>query len=230
MSGSSNKVAFLVATLMFAASVGAIVARPDQTISAAASPAISLQGAIPKRFGDWREAPQGYVQLVNPQVQELLDTLYSEVLTRTYVHESGYRVMLSVAYGSNQRGALQAHKPELCYPAQGFLLMKSDDGLLATPSGGIPVRRLLAAKGPRSEPLTYWFTVGNKAVTGQLQKRIVDLTFALTGRIPDGLLFRVSSIDLDESRAYRMQDQFVNQLLEATPPAERTRLSGLGGA
>jgi hypothetical protein len=42
------------------------------------------------------------------------------------------------------------------------------------------------------------------------------------------MLFRVSSIDADQSRAYRMQEQFINQLLESVSPAERKRLSGLG--
>jgi hypothetical protein len=50
----------------------------------------------------------------------------------------------------------------------------------------------------------------------------------LTGRIPDGLLFRVSSIDPDPARAWRKQDEFVGQLLAALPPAERWCLSGLG--
>ena len=48
------------------------------------------------------------------------------------------------------------------------------------------------------------------------------------GRIPDGMLFRVSSIDGDQARAYRYQDQFVVQLLQSVSPTERERLSGLG--
>ena len=39
--------------------------------------------------------------------------------------------------------------------------------------------------------------VGEKAVQGKVQKRLVELSYTLTGRIPDGLLFRVSSIDPD---------------------------------
>lgn len=57
---------------------------------------------------------------------------------------------------------------------------------------------------------------------------MVDLRYGLTGRIPDGMLFRVSSIDADEARAYQAQEQFVNQLLQSLSPAERKRLSGLG--
>jgi hypothetical protein len=67
-------------------------------------------------------------------------------------------------------------------------------------------------------------------VQGKLQKRLVDLRYGLTGQIPDGLLFRISSIDGNQDRANQMQDQFVNQLLQAIPPTDRKRLSGVGGS
>jgi EpsI family protein len=214
---------------MFAASVGAMVARPTKKLSED-RPTISLEAMIPKQFGDWQEEPLRYMEVVNPETQALLDKLYTEVLGRTYVNSSGYRVMLSVVYGSDQRGSLHAHKPEVCYPAQGFRMEKNEAGRLATPFGDIPVRRLFGHLGNRHEPVTYWFAVGGEAVQGTTQKRIVDLRYALTGRIPDGLLFRVSSIDRDEARAHQMQDQFTNQLLQAASPADRKRLSGLGGS
>jgi EpsI family protein len=224
---SFDRTALLIASMMFAASVGAILARPSTKVSDE-RPAVSLETMIPRQFGDWHEARQSQVQVVNPQTKELLDRLYREILTRTYVNTGGYRIMLSLAYGSDQRGGLQAHKPEVCYPAQGFVLHKNEAGLLATAFGEIPVRRLSTSRGPRQEPLIYWFTVGDQAVQGTTQKKIVELIFGLTGRIPDGMLFRVSSIDADPPRAYQLQERFVNQLLQAVAPADRRRLSGLG--
>src|SRR6267378_4530978 len=197
----SNQVAFVIAALMFAASVGAIVARPTSKASALGQ-AISLEGMIPKQFGDWREQPLGFVQVVNPQTQELLDKLYSEILTRTYINASGYRIMLSLAYGSDQRGSLQAHKPEVCYPAQGFALQANEAASIATSYGAIPVRRLLTSLGARKEPVTYWFTVGDKASPTQMEKRLVEMRFALTVRIPVSMLFRLSSFDIDPKRAH----------------------------
>jgi EpsI family protein len=220
-----SRTAFLIAAMMVAASVSALVARPS--VRQADLQSVSLGAMIPRQFGDWREEPLRHVQVVNPQTQELLDRLYSEVLSRVYVDTRGYRVMLSLAYGSDQRGALQAHKPEVCYPAQGFVLQRSEPALLATSYGEIPVRRLFATLGARQEPITYWFTVGDRAVEGRLQKRLVEVSFGLTGRIPDGMLFRISSVDGDAARAYRHQDRFIRELLAAVSPAERKRLSGL---
>ena len=220
-----NRTSLVIMALMIAASVGAVVAKPGKRVSDEAP--ISLEKIVPKQFGDWRELTDRGAQVVNPQTQELLDKLYSQILTRTYVNAQGYAIMLSLAYGSDQRGSLQAHKPEVCYPAQGFTLQKNEAGTLVTPFGEIPVRRLFGHLGPRIEPVTYWFTVGDEAVKSTTQKRIVDFRYGLTGRIPDGMLFRISSIDANQANANQLQDDFVKQLLRAVPSGDRKRLSGL---
>jgi len=136
--------------------------------------------------------------------------------------------MLSLAYGDDQRADLTAHKPEVCYPAQGFQLHSNAEDELATPFGQIAVRRLNTSLGARKEPVTYWFTVGDRAIRSKLDQRIVEVRLGLTGQIPDGLLFRVSSIDPEPSRAYVEQDKFVAELLKAVSSRDRIRLAGLG--
>jgi len=222
----SNRMALLIAALMIAASIGAVVARP---VMNAANPESTflLEAMIPKHFGDWREEQERIVHIINPQDQTLLAKLYSQLVTRTYVNADGYRIMLSVAYGSDQRGSLGAHEPELCYPSSGFILHRREAMQLATQYGEIPVRRLFTSKGQRVEPVTYWLRIGDRVVRGW-QRRLVELRYTLSGRVPDGLLFRVSSIDPDQARANKLQDQFVNQLLQSVSSADRKRLSGLG--
>jgi len=218
--------AFLIAVLMCAASIGAVVARPE-TQAAGQGPTFSLEAIVPKHFGKWHEEPQQFVQLVNPQQQAALDAAYSQILERVYVNADGYRIMLSVAYGSDHRGSFRTHEPEYCYPGAGFALHRREVLQLETPFGEIPVRRLFTSKGPRVEPVTYWIKVGDKAVLPS-QSKLVELSYILTRRVPDGMLFRVSSIDPDQTRANRLHDEFINQLLQAVSPIERKRLSGLG--
>src|SRR6218665_4039572 len=117
----SFRTSIVLACLMAFATVGGIAARPAPK-PALTAPRYVLEDIVPRQFGDWRELPQDRVQVINPQTQELLDKLYSQILTGIYVNSSGYRVMVSLAYGDDQRGDLQAHKPEVCYPAQGFAL------------------------------------------------------------------------------------------------------------
>lgn len=221
-----TSIALTLAALMCLASAGGFAMRPNSS-AAAKGHGISLEDMVPKRFGGWVEQPDRGVQVVNPQTQELLDKLYSQLLTRTYVNKDGYRIMLSMAYGDDQRGGLQAHRPEVCYPAQGFKLSAISDGPLATAYGNIDVRRLRTNLGPRNEPVTYWLTVGDRVIRSTLEKRIEEIRLGLTGQIPDGLLFRVSSVDADATRAFAMQQQFTADMMAAVPAETRRQLSGL---
>ena len=82
---------------------------------------VDLETMFPTTFGDWAVDTRQPVQLVSPDTQALLDKLYNQLLTRTYVNrQSGQRIMMSVAYGGDQSDGTRAHRPEVCYPAQGF--------------------------------------------------------------------------------------------------------------
>jgi EpsI family protein len=223
------RVSVVLACLMAFAAVAGIAGRPSSK-AADAGPRFVLEDTVPKQFGDWRELPQDGAYVVNPQTKQLLDKLYSQLLTRTYVNSSGNRIMLSLAYGDDQRGDLAAHKPEVCYPAQGFALHSNQEAQVATPFGNIAARRLSTSLGARKEPVTYWFTVGDTAIKNKLQQRMVEIKLGLTGQIPDGLLFRVSSIDGSPANAYGVQDAFVAELLKAASAQSRVRLSGLTSA
>jgi EpsI family protein len=218
--------ASLLAALMVVASVTAAVIRPSPR-DPNLPPSIVLEKVVPRQFGQWQEAPQRVLQVVNPQTQELLDKLYSQTLTRTYVNSRGYMVMLSIAYGDDQRGGLQAHMPEVCYPAQGFRLESTLAHVLNTPFGSIPGKRLLTTLGGRKEPVTYWFAMGQQAVQGRWQRRLVEIRLGLTGQVPDGLLVRVSSVDPESARAFEAQEAFIRDLLSALPPGDRTKLAGV---
>jgi EpsI family protein len=86
---------------------------------------------------------------------------------------------------------------------------------MPTSFGNIDVRRLTTTKGPRDEPVTYWLTVGDHVIRNKFDKRLMEFRLALTGQIPDGLLFRISSIDKEPERAFTMQQQFVADLMGA---------------
>ena len=221
------RVSVLMTCLMAGAFVAGVAGRPPARDPAAA-PKFVLETLVPKQFGGWHELPAQGVQVVNPQTKALLDKIYSQTLTRTYANASGYRIMLSMAYGDDQRGDLQAHKPETCYPAQGFTLHSNNPAQLVTPFGAIATRQLSTSLGQRREPLTYWFTVGETAIKSRLQQRIVEIKMGLTGQVPDGLLVRISSIDDSTSHAYSVQDTFATDLLTAVSATDRARLSGLG--
>jgi EpsI family protein len=217
LAGGMAVLAALAAAGRHRASQGQRAAPPD------------LRANIPLLFGSWQHVPTA-PQVVNPQTQQILDALYSEVVARTYAQTQTegqrYHVMMSVAYGNDQRGGLEAHRPEVCYPAQGFVLQDQRDDVLATRHGAVQVRRLRTSIGTRQEPITYWFAMAQTQNASAFDRRMTRLRATLTGSIPDGILMRVSSIDADPQRAWRMQDAFIMSLLDALPAATRARLLG----
>lgn len=217
----------ILLAMMLAASALALELRPSQQIAALA-PALDLEAMIPRVFPGWREERKWAGQIVDPQQQEVLDVAYSQVLSRSYIDADGYRIMLSIAYGKIQRGNLQLHHPELCYPGQGFAINSNRVGQLVTPYGAIPVRRLeTQLNRDRSEPVTYWAIVGNQVVLNSVARKLVEMRYGVQGKVADGLLFRVSSIGTDSSVAFDKQTKFVVSLLSALSAEDRLRISGI---
>ena len=212
--------------LMIAASASAMALRPTHRI-ADEGQKVDLERMIPKQFGDWSAIEQSSGQIVNPQQTEALNAIYTQLLSRTYVNAKGETVMLSIAYGSDQSDAKALHYPEVCYPAQGFQVLSNQPSAISTDFGDIRVKRLQTVMGNRSEPLIYWSTVGDKVVVGGKETKLEQLRYGFKGQIPDGLLFRVSSLTNEAESGYINQQNFVRDLLAASNPADRSKLAGL---
>lgn len=189
-------------------------------------PAFNLDKSIPSRFDDWQEEKNFGPEIVNPQSLQLVNKIYTQTLSRTYVNNKGERIMLSVAYGADQRDGFQLHHPEVCYPAQGFQVQLNETHILKTGFSSIPVKRLMTKLGSRSEPVTYWTTVGTKVVQGGKDTKIAQIGYGIKGHIPDGLLFRISSITSDATSGYASHEAFARQLIAVLPAESRTRLIG----
>lgn len=215
----------IIGLCMFAAAGMAMALKPTNKV-ADAGPKVDLETLIPKQFGDWKLDETIVPLIANPEQEALINKIYSQTLSRTYVNSRDERVMLSIAYGGDQSDNMAVHKPEVCYPAQGFQILKNTTGTFSTGAGDIPVKRLIATQGQRIEPITYWTTVGDTVAINGLKWKLNQLKYGLTGQIPDGLLFRISSIQANDSAAYRMQDDFSRALLGALTPEGKKRLIG----
>jgi EpsI family protein len=216
-----------VLVLCLAAASAALAHALVPTIKIADSrPRTALAELLPVAFGEWREDRSVLVVLPAPDVQANLDKIYNQVLARTYINPEGYRIMLSVAYGGDQSDGMSVHRPEVCYPAQGFEVQRVWPDRLALADRSIPVTRAATRLGPRIEPLTYWIVNGDEVIAQGFDGRIVQLKYTLRGRIPDGMLVRVSSIDGDFKRAFDTQDRFARAMVQALDPAFRVRIAG----
>ena len=219
--------ALILGALMVASSVSAVVfsPSPDAEVQRAI---IGLETIVPTRFGGWQLDETVVPVLPPPDVEAKVKQIYDETLARTYIDRTGERVMLSIAYGGDQTGRLRVHRPESCYSGQGFLVRKVDERVLTLGDRSVPVKRLHASLGNRHEPITYWIRVGDESVSGWASQRFVQLKYGLTGDVPDGLIFRVSTIGRDTEREFQVQERFLRDLVEELSPQQKSRLVGAG--
>lgn len=218
--------------LMILASVAGELMQPTDRLSERKAK-IVLDKQVPLAFGDWQLDNSIRPVVPDPTLQAMLDTLYSQTLARTYVNKQGQRVMLSIAYGSDQSNeATAVHRPEFCYSAQGFrvkLLTKETIDISGT---RVPVARVMAQLGQRIEPITYWVTLDESATLPGFGRKLNQIKYGLRGEIPDGMLVRVSSLSANTQTSFALQQRFLEQMYAAVPAEVRGRYFGshTGGA
>jgi EpsI family protein len=188
-----------------------------------------FKNIVPTQFGDWVESDGAVGNLIiDPQQQEALDNLYTQVVSRVYLHKpTGRRIMLSLAYGDIQTYAKQLHRPEACYSSQGFKIENLHEEKMQAIGGPISVNRMSAKVFGRLEQVTYWIRIGDQVISGPpAALNLARMSMGLKGYVADGLLFRVSELAEDATLSNPLQDQFSNDLLRALSPDKQAMLIG----
>jgi EpsI family protein len=230
---SANRFQVVLASIaILGAAVLAKVLEPRE-LMARSSASLNLEQVIPRQFGTWKllpevspvvpADPEGYVE-PDPNSARI----YSQEVGRSYTDGHGNIVMLLVAYGPVQNYRLKAHRPEICYTAQGFRVSEKTIAELSYRDDVRPIEmtRLTAEREARFEPISYWMRVGNDISNGVIDRQLIRLKYGLRGIVPDGALIRVSTIGLPKDASYKLQDQFIRDLLAAIPPNELKFFTG----
>ncbi len=188
-------------------------------------PRDAINNLAPKTIGKWSFSNKS--GLVLPTEDKLSDSLYSHVVTRVYTSATHLPVMLLIAYSNTQNGMLQLHRPELCYPANGYQISQPVIDSLSTGfSLQLPVRRFSALGFQRSEQVLYWTRIGEEHPTSWAEQRFAVMRANLRAVIPDGILVRVSTVAPDYDSAKADLEQFTRSLLESSPKQLRALMIG----
>jgi EpsI family protein len=193
--------------------------------------AAKLSSVVPARFGDWTSSDVS--DLVAPtEPDSLAAKLYGQTVERVYRQGGGEaEVMMLLAWGDTQTNELQLHRPEVCYPAFGFIISDNHPVMLPiSPTVALPGRHLVATAPDRRETIAYWTRLGEYMPVSENQQRLDRVRTTLSGVVADGLLARFSIVDTEPAVAYPILDRFIAALVVATLPADRPALIGTGSA
>ncbi len=208
---------------------GSVLLRPVST--APVMTAARLDAAVPHVLGRWQVAATD--GLVTAPEDELSARLYDQILTRIYRAPEGTwpDIALLVACGRGQDADVQLHRPDACYPAQGFAL--SDADALPVDFGGhaVPARIVTATRDAQAQQVVFWTRIGDRFPPDAAAERSLIVRENLAGRMPDAMLVRISVDGAVRGDALRAVRGFVT-LLAASLSADGRRLfiDGWSGA
>jgi len=221
----------LTSVAILGSAVLAAVLAPHE-LMAQTSVAPKLESVIPAKFGTWTQVPDtGLVTPAEPEgyvPDEKATKVYSQEVARTYTDGRGNIVMLLVAYAPVQNYRLKSHRPEICYTAGGFRISDKHSETVAYRDGvsGLNTVRLVAQRENRLEPITYWMTVGHEISNSVVDHQLNRLKYGLRGKIPDGALFRFSTVGLPPEASFKLQEQFIRDLFATITPQELKFFTG----
>ncbi|WP_431260910.1 exosortase C-terminal domain/associated protein EpsI [Roseateles chitinivorans] len=216
--------------LMAVAAGGAWLATPRLQVVQGAP---SLDATVPKAFGDWQAVQDSTPQIdVSQGVETVQEQPYDQTVMRTYVNSQGEQVQLALAWGERQRQDVKVHRPEVCYPAQGYAVRRIGDGTPIVTAGRaepVPTTQLLTEGrgGGGYESVRYWIRIGSQYGGDGLTARWYILNEGFRGRIPDGMLVRASQrLNRAEGAAQSqvVMEGFLRELVAAVPPGTRPLL------
>lgn len=186
-----------------------------------------MEKMIPNRIGGWEYATAS--GLVLPPPDSLSDRIYDSIVTRVYTNQAGQTLMMLIAYNNRQDGVLQIHRPEVCYPAGGFVL--SETKAVDVDIGGnapLPSQAFVARGIDRDEVILYWTRVGESFPRRWIEQRLAVARANLDKVIPDGLLVRVSTLGSDMPLDLPILERFLADLAQTSGrPLRRLLFGGL---
>lgn len=179
-----------------------------------------LDDIVPKTIGPWKfVAASG---LVVPPEDQMLRTLYSQLLTQVYDDGINSPVMLLMAQSGSQTGVLQVHRPETCYTAGGYQISPVSPHPIRLASEVLPANSMDATFEGLTEHVIYWTRVGNRVPASWSQQKLAVAEQNLRGIIPDAILVRVSTVSPDGPSARASLDAFTRAMLASVPPQHRS--------
>lgn len=185
----------------------------------------NLESDIPKKFGEWYVDENDITMVTSPDLEANVASIYDQVLNRTYVNSQNRKVFLTITYGKTQVGKKKAHRQEVCYAAQGFIIESLSTKNISLKDRLIPVVSMSAVKSRYTEEVTYWFTLGENVVLDKVKRFLVQAKYSFQGQIPDGFLVRVSTRS-GSNDDFNLHQEFIEELLNNIDEDYLPRLIG----
>ena len=181
-----------------------------------------LGDIVPRQVAGWASQPSS--ALILPETEQP-DSVYDQVLTRTYFAPGSPAIMLLIAYGAAQSGLMKVHRPEVCYASSGFSVGPISPADVSVGGQTVAAETFAAHRQDRAEQVVYWTRVSNGFPRDLTAERWLVLVRGAQGLIPDGILVRASVLGVGPQAVNELR-RFLTALVSTASGVERDVLIG----
>lgn len=221
----------IIFLLMISATLASIALKPDFELKVTEIP--NFKELIPISFSGWEMIVNDYQQIsLSVEGEKNIDQPYDAILMETFQNTSKETIMLAIAYGANQQQEIKIHRPELCYPAQGFQVEEINnleyEVKINDKAYRFNLTQMVSKSRQRREVTLYWIRIGDMISSNPWEIRWNILKGGLSQDIPDGILVRTSQVlskELSVEQSIKMQKKFIQKLLSGIQEKESTNLT-----
>jgi EpsI family protein len=130
------------------------------------------------------------------------------------------RIILSLVTTVDQRKLFRVHIPDICLPAQGWMVMeRSGQTVQLAPGRSLLGTSLLAEKGGLKSQVLYWFTSGNRFIESKILHRLLLVWDGVIGERTPGTLIEITAPlgGKDRKQVFQVQEGFAQLLVPFLP-------------
>jgi EpsI family protein len=210
----NERIRLSVLFLLFTLTFGAVHAATRYRLEQRRKP---NWAAVPYRVGEWSGTDGSFDPVYGSDPAD-------ESLLRIYRRDGAPPVIAYVGFYANLAAILEVHTPELCYPAQGWRILRGGQSNTGSFRGErIPAKQILTDKDGRRRLVMWWYNAGSRPFESRIRYVYAMLIAStLTGRT-DGSMVRLETpVDgagevAGLERIESFQDRFVIELEKGLP-------------
>lgn len=217
MSAQMNRRECIIGSTLIVGGMAGFAVKPTKPVGSGAD----LKGILSASIGNWTRIERSLDSV--PQPSAYTQSIYEEVVAGHFVSPEGSVVTLLLAYNRSQNYASQLHRPDICYPASGFKILRQKDIDISLQGRNIKGRIIDTIRGTREERVLFWTRIGSQYPRSLTQQRLEIFRAAFSGKNNDGIVVRfstpASTIDDSDGILLRFAREFTEGL-----PKEKSRL------
>lgn len=176
--------------------------------------------------------------VTSPAWNSTAEKEYDKVAAQSYLDEYGNKITVVMTWSRNgiQRAG---HIQQLCYTTQGFSISKPRDIEVSFPSRTLSVTVFEASRlGGEVDDVLYWRVTGGKVMENIMENKfnnyrlshrilkIKEVINHLTGKIPDNVMVRISSVRSHKERPSAVPLQYLQEYVPLLSLSDRKLLLG----